>query len=102
MQVQCSNIHFHAHPDGCTTIHQHKTCRRNNNSRKLQQEETDDETDVDDLDSLEDGNNNRPFFRPVVAKQDSSLSTFSQRIENERYQGVSLLNYLLRQILVLL
>ena len=23
---QCSNVHFHAHPDGSTTIHQHKSC----------------------------------------------------------------------------
>ena len=28
-QVQCSNIHFHAHPDGRTTIHNHRTCRKN-------------------------------------------------------------------------
>ena len=27
-QVQCSNIHFHAHSDGSTTLHRHKTCRR--------------------------------------------------------------------------
>ena len=25
--VQCPNVHFHAHPDGSTTIHQHKTCQ---------------------------------------------------------------------------
>ena len=24
--VQCPNVHFHAHPDGSTTIHQHKSC----------------------------------------------------------------------------
>ena len=24
--VQCSNVHFHAHPDGSTTIHKHKAC----------------------------------------------------------------------------
>ena len=24
--VQCPNVHFHAHPDGSTTIHKHKTC----------------------------------------------------------------------------
>ncbi len=24
--TQCPNVHFHAHPDGSTTIHQHKSC----------------------------------------------------------------------------
>ena len=26
VNVQCPNVHFHAHPDGSTTIHKHKSC----------------------------------------------------------------------------
>ena len=68
-QVQCSNIHFHAHSDGSTTIHQHRTCRKSSHAV------TPDGQD----------NNNNDEEDLVDAE---ALANFPQHVERERYLGV--------------
>ena len=73
-QVQCSNIHFHAHSDGTTTIHQHRTCRKSSHAVAP--------------DNGHDGNNNEDSLVDAEA-----LANFPQHVERERYLGVSVITF---------
>ena len=110
LQVHCSNIHFHAHPDGSTTVHSHATCRRKN-SKAFDNDDCDDtcldkDTISDDIDNastkdVEDKNDNDAKEEEVVKKEESlnkmmqeksrkvsTLTNFSQRVQDERFQKV--------------
>lgn len=117
MQVHCSNIHFHAHPDGSTTVHSHATCRRKNS--KAFDNDNDCGDACLDKDTASDGNDNELDNRNVASDQDdkeeevmrkeetlnkmmqertrkaSTLTNFSQRVQDERFQKVSSMAWVL-------
>ena len=114
MQVHCSNIHFHAHPDGSTTVHSHATCRRKNSKTFGNDNDCDDA--CLDKDNLSDDNDNELGNRSATPDREekeeevkrkeetlnkkmqeksrkvSTLTNFSQRVQDERFQKVSVMS----------
>lgn len=86
-KVQCSNIHFHAHNDGSTSVHRHTTCRKNS------QAFTDpNNNNSSSINSSLGSTVKLPVQKEIiehtmVVRHPSDLSNFSQQVERERYQG---------------
>ncbi|TRY67059.1 hypothetical protein TCAL_02730 [Tigriopus californicus] len=87
-KVQCSNIHFHAHNDGSTSVHRHTTCRKNSQAFTDPNNNDNNNTNNTSLgSSVKLPVQKEIIEHTMVVRHPSDLSNFSQQVERERYQG---------------
>ena len=114
-QVQCPNIHFHAHSDGSTTIHRHKSCKTPGNTEWTEIHDpnrcfNNSDECLDLANAIKEANVRQQHQQPqrqqqqdetlqsASRKTSSDLSEFSQRVEHDRYVDVSFVRLALMSI----
>ena len=87
--MDCSNVHFHAHRDGSTTVHRHRACPKS--SYNQQEQEQDDLSDQClDMAAILVKKKLSQNSTAIITTSDfyTDLSEFSLKVENDRYMGV--------------